>query len=219
MNNLNIWVIQKNVADIGEALNNIKKESSDVFLFNGCTSKLEIENKEVPIQFETLLYSMTSNTLIIIMRDSQLSYLDLKNMLQEKQIQFREYQFETNRDYQYNEKLKEFLLIGNEHILKDKLVQSTEMGQDFCKYYPNSCGKLEMFFNDEGETSLLKRIEINGAIDVDDKIILLTGHNEKKDIKEERVYATLLKAPIKTLVCANDKLNIFNLEKDKKKLK
>ena len=99
MNNyLNIFAIQKNNEDIIEALNSIKPKTKDVLIFNNCISKLKLAGKEVALHFDKMLYSRENNLLILVMQDSLVSFDDIKILLGEKNIHFREYDCKKEKD-------------------------------------------------------------------------------------------------------------------------
>lgn len=220
MNDLNIFAIQKNNEVIIEVLKNIKPRTKDVLIFNNCISKLKLASREIPLYFDKMLYSRENNLLVLVMQDSLVSFDDIKILLGEKNIRFREYNCQKEKDNYNNDNLKEFYFVSSKDTLEKTIKDSKVNGQDSCTYYPNVSGSLEIAYLDELKNKeCLKRIVFDRVIELDDKLILIV--NQKiKNIDEKEIYASIAKIPLKMVIDIDVNISSLEIEKkEKEKLK
>ena len=222
MNNyLNIVAIQKDDENILEALKNINPDTKDCLLFNNCLSKMKLVGREIPLYFDKMLYSKENNLLMVVRQESLISYNDIKNILQKKNIAFKEYNCQKEKDdYKYNDNLKEFFFVNSKEKLERVVKDSKEKGFDSCTYYPNVFGNLEISYLDKDKNKeCLKKINFDGAVELDDKIILIVNQKRLRSIDDKELYSVIAKIPLRMIIDIDVNINSLEVNNKEKKLK
>ena len=222
MNDFDVLAVQKDLSGLVDIFNDAQ-DVDDFVLIDNCISKLTLGKKEVPIQFDKMLYSYDKNILVLIMKDSQLSTDDLEDFMHKKNIHFSKHICNKQNDsYKYDGELKEFSFVGEKESLKRAIVDCKQKENDDCVYYPNVVGKLELgYITDEGEYDLFGRMKVNGVVEFEDKMILLLKRQKLAGLKDRQIFDLLMETPVKTLVDVGEDVSSFknSLKKVDKQLK
>ena len=219
MNDFDVFAVQKDMSELVDAFKDMQ-DVEDFVLIDGCVSKLTLGKKEVPIQFDKMLYSYDKNILILIMRDSQLSISDIEELMHEKNIRFSKYVCDKQNDsYKYDEELKEISFAGEKKALKRIVSDNKEKGHEDCVYYPNVLGKLELgYLTAEGKYGLFVRMKMSGVVDFEDEIILLLEKQKNVSLNDRQIFDILMDSRVKTLVDIDVSVANFKRPKNNKEL-
>ena len=212
----NIYTIQRNSNKIKKILENYDKNTTNI-LFTNCISHINIGDKIINILFDTVLYNLDQETIILIMKNSPLRKDKLIKILEEKNINYHEVKFntKTNRHYHFNDS-KDLCFTNKDIIIKKAIENSQEKNINNCIYFPNVKGNLKIgYYNEKGKEENIIDINLESLIDLNDKLILLTN-NKNNSIKKETAKA-LYETDINVTINNNKKLN--NSFKDKVKIK
>ena len=209
MNDFNILAVHNNLDEL-EAILTEKENAKDFVLIDGCVSKLKIGFKEVPIQFDKMLYSCDENILILIMKNSKIDVSNLEELMHKRNMRYSKYTCDKqNNFYKSDAELKEFSFAGDKNELKKAINNSKANGANDCVYYPNVGGMLELGYLTDEKYGLFGRIKLDGVIDFDDQMILLLGKQKTNNLNDRQLFDILMDTSIRTLVDVDVRVHSF----------
>lgn len=188
--NYDIWAIQQYPQEIVNAIDGLE-DSQDNILYNNCRSYLRIGDRKLKIQFDTALFCEDKERLILLKRDGNLTPDMLRMILDEKKIPYNEVTFLEGQPVQQDE-LKEIWFARDKYVLDDALRESRDKGIDVCEYYPDLGGRLELrYTDDDGHYVTFYKQSIRGAMILEDKIIILMGRGNKRNINFQQALCSI----------------------------
>lgn len=184
---LDVWSPQYNYGDLDKALDDWKNEAEndgETILFSNVKCSFYLGGVLIPAkEWDTFLYSVPNDKLIMLMRGGAVSYDDIKKELDKRGIVYHETIFsKMNDDYADNSKLPQFWtardLITLDEFIKDSI------NNENCNcgtYYPLITGSIILSYAiDDNESQIpIEGRNIDGIIEMNDKIILLLKINNR----------------------------------------
>jgi len=213
--NLDVWAIQLYPEELETALKNIKEGSTDNLLYTNCSCNFEIGGEQVTTrQFDTMLFSPSSDTLVLLMRDGKATPEDIKKNLTERGIYYREIANKEPTDsYENDESIKELWFAREKYVLVDALNDSKEKGYHSSIYHPNVASSLQLtYLTPQDEVEALDGRNFMGAIELPDKLVLLISQNDQRNITERQVYDTHEEVGMNILVDFHSKIGLHEKE-------
>lgn len=191
--NLDVWTIQKHPEQLENALANIKNNSTNNLIYTNCLSSLKLNDNEIMAgRFDTVLYSEDSGTMIMLMKNCGVDFNDVKKYLNDNKIMYDRIDFNDEEDYDNSNLLPELLFAEEEYVLKDALKETkNKYNVNDAIYYPNVNLDLSLFSIINEQQYPFDEININGVVEVCDKLILLIQHGDKRNLKYNQVVDTL----------------------------
>ena len=186
---LDLWAIQKYPNELYTALDNIK---NDVIIFKNCICEFTIGKKRIKTrQFDTIIYSEESDTMIMLMRGGKATSEMAEKYLDEHGIDYHIVNLIELPDFKDDEKVKEFWFAREKYVVEDAVKDSVTKGQTTCKYDPDIKSKIIFKYRlIEGDAPLIK-IHFRGLIEFDDKYVLPTKSFVQWNLHREDVLKVL----------------------------
>ena len=187
---LDIWAIQKFPNELFTALNNIKK---DVIIFKNCLCKFKIGNKKIKTrQFDTVIYSEESDTMIMLMRGGKATSEMAEKYLDEHNIMYHIVNFIELPEFKDDENLKEFWFAREKNVLEDAVDDSLKRNNSSCYYDPNTKSKLIFKYSLKNDDDVIMfTISFKGIIEFEDKFILPTLSNNQHNLHKDDILELL----------------------------
>lgn len=179
--NLDVWAIQHYPEEAFEAVKNVRKSKKNI-LFRGCVSSLTLGSQEIKVYFDTVFFSEESDLIMFLMKDGEFTGEDLKNYLKSQAIPCSDILLKTHEE-QKTEPEKEIWFARERYVLEDAIQDSLDRGNDTCTYYPLVKGNFEVScFTKRGEKAPIDGRDIEGVIELEDKIVLLIQQGEARNL-------------------------------------
>lgn len=218
MNKLKIIPVQKNINSIITQIKSMKE--STLILYENCISELVLGGKILPIRFDTMLYSLEENVLLLFLKNGKLNKEQIKELLNKEGIDFSIISFIYEKDNYYSTSdFKELVFARNKQDVSRELKDSKEKEIDSCTYHPNIYGIFSLnYINSIGKKEKFFSEPIRGFIELEDKIILINKQKEKDLPSKEEVLETFVENDINVLVKKETKIYGFINHNCKRKI-
>lgn len=186
---LDLWAIQKDPNELYIALDNIK---NDVIIFKNCICVFKIGKKLVETrQFDTIIYSEESDTMIMLMRGGKATSDMAEEYLDQHNINYDIVNFIDLPQFECDDNMKEFWFAREMYVLENAIDDSIKKAETSCKYDPNIKSKLIFkYLLNNGDAPMLK-IVFRGLIEFQDKYILPTFSYKDKNLQEPAILKAL----------------------------
>lgn len=196
------------------------KADSDIVMYSNVLSNLRIGKYiSVPRFFDTCLYSVESNLLVMFMNGGVIDSDDIREYLDGRGIFYNEVVIASQEiEYRNNFLIPELCFVRDKFILEKQLIDSIDKGHIDCKYYPYLEGRLDLGYltNYCEELINLDARNIKGLIQFDDKILLLIYRSKKRKIcgvTLDEVRELFVKYDINCEFCDNDQFSLNDYSK------
>ncbi len=204
---LDIWAIQNNPEELYTALKNIK---TDVVIFKNVICKFKVGSKTVKMQYDSLIYSEESDTIILLMRGGEAKIEDAEKYFEDNNIEYDIVNFmDLSEDYAPT-KTKEFWFARESYVVEDAVKDSITKGNLSCYYNPDIMGHIyfDYYYGKNNKQGNLISIPLKGYIEFEDKFILPTHSRKQKNIYVDDIINILKHNRIKYKYVKTESLNI-----------
>lgn len=213
--NLDVWAIQGYPEELQNALKNIQEGSTDNLLYTNCSCDFEIGGEKITTrQFDTMLYSPSSDTLVLLMRDGKATPEDIKKNLAERGISYREIANKKPTDsYENDESIKDLWFAREKYVLVDALKNSKEKGYRGSIYHPEVASSLRLtYLTPQDEVEALDGRNSLGVVELPDKLVLLISQDDQRNITERQVYDAHAEVGMNILVDYRSEIGLHEKE-------
>ena len=192
------------------------KDSNNNVLMKNSTSYLKIGNREVKTHFNSILYSEDKKALVLLTSNGEISNDLFEGYLSINNIPFHSVDFLKKEET--NEMEKEIWFAKGKKEVSKALEDSKEKGYDTCTFYPKMKGKLELSYELETEEKeLFDKRNIEGVIELDDKLIVLLQSKERSKMLYQQLFQMLWNDNKNVAINWDDQLHYFDKPKQYKK--
>lgn len=213
--NLDVWAIRKYPEKLEKALKNIQEGSTDNLLYTNYPCDFEIGGEQITIrQFDTMLFSPSSNTLILFMHDGKTTPEDIKKNLTERGIHYREIANKKPTDsYENDESIKELWLAREKSVLVEALKDSKDKGYPASIYHHNLTSSLQLtYLTHQDEVEALESRSSIGIVELPDKLVLLISQGNQRSITERQIYDAHAEVSMNMLVDFHKEIGLHKKE-------
>lgn len=199
MTNIDILAVDFNNNAFDEALHNLPKDGLNV-LFTNCISELNIgENHYILNKYDSCIYNENKNILILIKREENNSYNDIKDYLGKKDVPFHEVRFTIFDDYSEGDYDVPKLWFANSNASLIRAIENIKQQEnDNCVYYPFVESKLTISFQGGKQNIPFEEFTFEGLVQFENQCIFTTSN--QKTLKKYDVISELIIENITTHV-------------------
>ena len=194
MSNPKIWLIQRDHSKLIKALQSIKKDSCDNYLYTNCISQFNFSDVIMSSKnFNTFFYSHDTNTCIVFMKDSIKEVEFTKKYLNEEGINYHQISFKNepediinrfpNTLHNYERYPKEMWVVNGEEDLIQLLEDSLSKQKKKITYYPLIDSNITLKYSNHcDEECEFNKFLFSGVIVTVDKILLIQKNKNNENI-------------------------------------
>ena len=219
MNNLDIWAIEFNKKELDKALNNIKKEGTNI-LYTNCISEIKFgSDRYISKQYDTCLYNIENDLLVLIMRSDNKTNSKIRECLTNKNILYHEVRFiDLNLEYDEDLNIPKIWFARDKNVLKNAIINSKSKGIDICTFYPNVESQLIINYQGGKNNIPFDGRVLKGLVKLSDKYVFVINQNDPRNMKSEDVVSVLLEEGMNIYI-SQEKYPQELLEKEEKEVK